>query len=135
MGLDTTHDCFHGAYSSFNRWRTEITKAAGLKTIPSDYGIEILDIDWDRFTDANIQGRWESPPDDPLMILIIHSDCDGIIPYEYCEHLATRLEQLLPNLREDGEGHLSRLGVKGTTQRFINGLRLAHELNEDVEFG
>ena len=30
MGLDTSHDCWHGAYSAFNRWRCAIAKAAGL---------------------------------------------------------------------------------------------------------
>jgi hypothetical protein len=30
MGLDTTHNCWHGAYSAFMRWRQEIAKAAGL---------------------------------------------------------------------------------------------------------
>lgn len=30
MGLDTTHDCWHGAYSAFMRWRRGIAKAAGI---------------------------------------------------------------------------------------------------------
>lgn len=30
MGLDTSHDCWHGAYSAFNRWREGIAKAAGI---------------------------------------------------------------------------------------------------------
>ena len=30
MGLDTTHDCWHGAYSAFMRWRQEIARIAGL---------------------------------------------------------------------------------------------------------
>lgn len=134
MGLDVSHDCFSGAYSSFTRWRNELTKAAGLKTVPTPYGFEALDIDWERFTEDNLEGIWENPPDDPLLILLIHSDCDGIIPHEYCEHLANRLEQLLPNLDGDGVGHIARLGIKGTTNRFIDGLRLAHERSEDVEF-
>ena len=28
MGLDTTHDCWHGPYSMFMRWRTAIAAAA-----------------------------------------------------------------------------------------------------------
>src|SRR5437016_2133419 len=30
MGLDTTHDCWHGAYSAFMRWRTKLAEVAGL---------------------------------------------------------------------------------------------------------
>ncbi len=30
MGLDTSHDCWHGAYSAFMRFRTEVAKAAGI---------------------------------------------------------------------------------------------------------
>ena len=28
MGLDTSHDCWNGAYSAFHRWRIKITPAA-----------------------------------------------------------------------------------------------------------
>lgn len=27
MGLDTTHDCWHGSYGSFNAWRIQLAKA------------------------------------------------------------------------------------------------------------
>ncbi len=30
MGLDVSHDCWHGAYSAFMRWRQEIARAAGI---------------------------------------------------------------------------------------------------------
>lgn len=30
MGLDTTHDCWHGAYSAFHRFRHGIARAIGL---------------------------------------------------------------------------------------------------------
>jgi hypothetical protein len=29
MGLDTTHDCWHGAYSAFMRWRRKLAEVAG----------------------------------------------------------------------------------------------------------
>lgn len=29
MGLDTSHDAFHGAYSAFNRLRQEVSRARG----------------------------------------------------------------------------------------------------------
>ena len=30
MGLDTSHGCWHGAYSAFTRWRTVLAQAAGI---------------------------------------------------------------------------------------------------------
>lgn len=30
MGLDTTHGCWHGAYSAFGRWRDGLAKAADI---------------------------------------------------------------------------------------------------------
>ena len=30
MGLDTTHDCFHGSYSNFYAWRNELCRVAGI---------------------------------------------------------------------------------------------------------
>lgn len=30
MGLDTTHGCWHGAYSAFGRWRDGLAQAAGI---------------------------------------------------------------------------------------------------------
>jgi hypothetical protein len=30
MGLDTSHGCWHGAYSAFSRWRTKLAEVAGV---------------------------------------------------------------------------------------------------------
>lgn len=30
MGLDTSHDCFHGPYSQFMRWRLFLAKQIGI---------------------------------------------------------------------------------------------------------
>lgn len=46
MGLDTSHNCWHGAYSAFDRWRKEIAKAAGLPSL------ELM------------EGFWQSPRDE-----------------------------------------------------------------------
>jgi hypothetical protein len=35
MGLDTTHDCWHGSYGGFNRWRNAIAAAAGYTLAPT----------------------------------------------------------------------------------------------------
>jgi len=147
MGLDTTHDAWHGAYSAFNRWRNAVAEAAGYRIItpprynepgfdPAFAGIgPYVDIDWDAVADKNYKGEWDTVPgDDPLIYLIVHSDCDGVIHPEQGRHLALRLRELLPKLPENGDGHLARYGVRGSTERFILGLDAAVTAGEDLEF-
>lgn len=124
MGLDTTHDCWHGAYSAFHRWRTKLAEVAGLPPLDKMDGFERDDISI----------TWSSLKYDVLHILLNHSDCDGSIPHKYCRPLAERLKELLPALDElpPDTGHI---GVwRDKTQQFIDGLLLADGLGEDVEF-
>lgn len=77
--------------------------------------------------------KWEALRDDPLIVLLNHSDCDGIIEHKDCKPLADRIEELLPLLPDgDGGGHI--WDWKETTQQFIDGLRCASEKQEDVKF-
>jgi hypothetical protein len=77
--------------------------------------------------------RWEQLRPDILHVLLNHSDCEGSIAWKDCKPLADRLTELLPLLRGDGGGHVGSYAVK--TQTFIDGLLLADQLHEDVEFG
>lgn len=122
MGLGTTHDCWYGAYSAFDRWRTLLTAAVGPQWA----------INWDAITEANLQGDWDHLPEDPLVVLIAHSDCDGRIVAEACLPLAIRLEQLAESLPTEGAGHLINPRVQ--TLQFAAGLRQAAASGEDVEF-
>jgi hypothetical protein len=134
VGLDTSHDCWHGAYSAFTRWRTALAEAAGY-TIAYDGGYPYAaEIQWDRLQDKNYLGHWDRMPEDPLIILLAHSDCDGEIKPDHAGFLADRLEQLIPALPDVATGHLERYGWRGTTQRFVEGLRKAAAAGEAVEF-
>ena len=120
MGLDTSHDCWHGAYTAFHRWRAELMRIAHDRDIMSmrHYGGTV---------------PWSALGNDPLIVLLDHSDCDGIIEAKDCEPLAKRLEELLPLLpKEDDRGHIGSWQKK--TQQFIDGLRLAASRGEDVDF-
>jgi hypothetical protein len=135
MGLDTSHDCWRGAYSAFSRWRDQLAKVAGYEfaVLKDDYRETIL-IDWGHIVEKNYQGQWDEMPADPLIVLIAHSDCDGEILPEHAGPLADRLTELLPLLPDgDGGGHIGNWRTK--TQQFIDGLRLAVEQGEPVEFG
>lgn len=124
MGLDTTHDCWHGGYYSFMAWRKKLAEVAGwgdLEKYDGYYG--------DR--------EYPAPETDALTVLMNHSDCDGEIAAEWCGPLADRLAELLPLLPEEDagvSGHLARRGWRGTTQKFIDGLRAAAAAGEPVEF-
>jgi len=116
MGLDTSHDCWHGPYSSFNSWRTEICKAAGLGSLSEYYGFG---------------GERIFDQEDPLTILLYHSDCDGDIKWKDCNNVADRLEECLPVLESDE--YIDDYSV-AKTNTFIDGLRDAYSLKEDVDF-
>lgn len=119
MGLDTTHNCWHGPYSAFHRFRTHLARAAGGDyVIPEPCGAEV-----------DIVGIEET---DPLYVLLNHSDCDGVIESKDCEALANRLEELaprLPDFRGCRDASLSEAALQ-----FAAGLRRAAEAGEDVEF-
>lgn len=119
MGLDTSHDCWHGAYSAFMRWRTAIAEVAGFGNI----------LDYDGFG-----GEKPWPVGHPLVPLLSHSDCDGQLDLHDLAPMADALEGLLPALRVKGAGggHIGDYAEK--TQEFVYGLRRAVDAGENVEF-
>ena len=120
MGLDTSHNCWSGAYSAFNRWRTKIAEVAGYGELNEYLGFDGTK-PWPNNNDA-------------LIVLLRHSDCDGEINHLDCADLANRLESLLPALEiaGDGGGHIGSFAEK--TKQFIDGLRDAAEAGENVDF-
>lgn len=143
MGLDVSHGCWHGAYSAFSRWREKLAEVAGipLPLMAGFWGGSVLEemvvykynkekVDWqDRFLPIS----WDAFRGDPLTVLLDHSDCDGEIAWEDCDHLADRLTELLPKLPQDeAAGHIGNWRDK--TQTFIDGLRLAYANKENVDF-
>ena len=137
MGLNTSHGCFDGAYSAFTRWRHAVAKAAGyaIWKVTFDDGISqpTVMLDWGHIEDANLMGEWDKPQSDPLVYLIAHSDCDGVIHTAQAAPLAARLREILPLMPEgDGGGHVGNWRAK--TLLFIEGLELAVSRGEDVGF-
>ena len=134
MGLDTTHDAFHGAYSAFNQFRRFIAKGMGGSYPPHE----------DKKLDNNFwywDDEYNENTHKGLFILLNHSDCDGEISSEDCLNVANDLESLLPKLEKlaetepVGNGHLARDGgYIQVTKNFINGCRLEYSRNEPLEF-
>lgn len=115
MGLDTSHDAWHGPYSAFGRWRGEIAKLIG--------------IDLKAMEGFGGEGKWGALPPDALHVLLNHSDCDGDIAPEDCAKIADRLEELLPSVPADPMDY-----TRKKTEAFIKGCRAAAAAGERLDF-
>jgi hypothetical protein len=75
------------------------------------YPSDTVLIEWHRYEEKNYYGQWDELPHDPLLILIVHSDCEGDILPEHATLLADRLDEILPNIddKDDG-GHIGHRG-------------------------
>lgn len=155
MGLDCSHNAWHGAYSAFMRWRQKIAEVAGLpplefmdgfyvplngsgatlyhgiSTNASAYGTD------SRPFLAHIDDRlpisWDCLKPSALHELLYHSDCDGEIAADHCGPIADELEALIPLLPDDEDGgHIGNWREK--TQQFVDGLRAAAAAGEPLDF-
>jgi hypothetical protein len=150
MGLDTSHNCWHGAYSAFMRWRQEVARAAGLPPLQLMEGFYAADSafhdpfwaikglsDNERYLAENLKRslpiKWDCLKPSALYKLLYHSDCCGHLEWKDCDAIADELETVAARMPE-GEGG-GRIGNwRKTTQQFIDGLREAARNHENVEF-
>jgi hypothetical protein len=131
MGLDTDYDCWHGSYGAFNWFRTALAIAAGLPLVTEGQRVPcIVPIAEDRFKPQNYQGEWDEYPDDPLVVLLVHSDCDGVLPADIVGPLADRLAGIRDKLPDGPEWDSWR----PRCDQFIAGLRAARADGNPVEF-
>ncbi len=127
MGLDTTHGCWHGAYSIFDGWRAAVRDAAAISAGEGSV-ITLSDVPEGETPSGVVKGVWIKPPDEPLLVLLLHSDCDGDIPNELCQPLADRLRQLVADEAFAEEWAAER------AEQFAAGLERAASAGEDVGF-
>lgn len=139
MGLDCSHDAFHGAYSSFKRFRQAVCYVMGGSYPPHDKNNGLL---WSSEKEPE-DSRWYwghnySRNTHPgLALFLEHSDCDGELSPEDCLKVANDLEPLIPRLAELGTdwGHIAREGgFAEVCQKFVNGCRLAARRGEPLTF-
>ena len=112
MGLDTTHDCFHGAYSSFGIFRKSLAWTCGFDLLKME-GFTDIGYNWD-FLDIPKGAR----------ALLSHSDCDGKLTVEECVDILIWLEAV--TLIDDYQENQRVL--------FVAGLKKAIAAKEEVEF-
>lgn len=152
MGLDTSHNCWHGSYTGFARWRNDIGRIIGWGTeerlsgagegymipegrvpeqaapadeIRTEDG-ETYTIHWSQAYDNSVWlGHWDTDPEDVIDVLMVHSDCEGIIPHRFLDPLVMRLLEI--GKQQDG-------WYLDATKLFIAGLMDANDRGEDVDF-
>ncbi len=117
MGLDTTHNAWHGPYSSFMAFRRKIAEKIGIN----------LD-EMEGFATTGEPKKFSEYTHD-VIPLLDHSDCDGILTPEECKMIAKGLTEILP-LFDDEKDIYYRDRVK----EFIAGCELAYSNNEEIEF-
>ena len=156
MGLDCSHNAWHGAYSAFMRWRQKLAEVAGMpplelmdgfyaplttKVLPTlYYGPGTREKAFDQGSrpyladlDDRLPIKWECLKPSPLHELLYHSDCEGEIAADRCEPIADALEALIPLLPdEEAGGHIGRWREK--TTQFVAGLRAAAAAGEPLDF-
>lgn len=131
MGLDTTHDCWHGSYGGFSAFRKELGRAAGF---------DVANYDWDSITNDQLLGHWgdhppviqngiyDPPRHDPILYLLLHQDCEGEIEWRNLAGLKESLEKLRDS------GHRFTDYTDKCLDQFIEGLGVAIHCGESVGF-
>lgn len=126
MGLDTSHGCWSGPYSSFNRWRVAVAKVIGID-LWHMAGFWSPDYEECKHWDSSME--WDDLPKRPLHLLLNHSDCDGELRWEDCAAIADDLESILDDLEPKGP-----FSDRECAARWIRGLRAAAKAKDDVTF-
>ena len=118
MGLDTSHDCWHGPYSAFMRWRTSLAHSMGIPYRLMQ-GLGVCHCDMKKVTEegckAIIGSQWSDDAvwlkhlveassvvrqcpwsiDPAIAELLSHSDCDGRIRWWNAGKIAIALGRFL----------------------------------------
>lgn len=133
--LDVSHDCWHGAYSAFNRFRQAVARACGGSFPPHDPGF-----------------RHEGEPPAPMhwyydehvvptelmagmKFFLGHSDCDGELDLIEAAEVAKFLRWVAPRFPADVQtGHMSGMRLAQVAERFAAGCEDAVAAGESVEF-
>lgn len=123
MGLDCTHGAWHGAYSAFNRLRSEICAACGG--------------DWPNMLAENPMWTYDTEVvpmehDEGMKLFLGHSDCGGELSPAECIRVAAFLDWVGPKLADYGSGHLP--SPRAAAARFAEGCRLAASKSEPLGF-
>lgn len=154
MGLYVSHGAWIGSYGAFMAWRKRIAQVAGFPPLelmegfytPIDESKRAYSFDTPTLwtsekpnhllldLDSKLPIKWESLKYSPISLLLDHSDCEGKISWRKCNKIADCLEPLINLLPEEESEHGYSWNWKEKTRKFVDGLRLAYQLQEDLVF-
>ena len=87
MGLDTSHNCWHGPYGAFHRFRKELGNQIG--------------IDIEQYAQYNKAATLDLRDiEHDIIPLLNHSDCDGELTVEESAQIVAGLNAILKNKKE-----------------------------------
>lgn len=141
--LMITKQCFYGPPEHFNRMRAALAKAAGIPTThivvndEDDVRIEVPNLDGFDLVEKNIYGDWDEIPEDPILILLAHSDEFGDIAEEHMLPLVARLSELIPaayDAAKDVYGEVEAHGIYNNLDHFTRMLADAYAKEWEVKF-
>lgn len=118
MGLVTSHNCWKGSSSYFNRFR---------RALANQIGIDLND--YIGYSENGTKDL-ESIPHD-IMPLLYHSDCDGELSVDECTQIAKGLLDILANFKKTNQPYIN---FKQDIIQFRNGCLDAASKNETVIF-
>jgi hypothetical protein len=115
MGLDTTHNAWHGPYSMFNTFRFALAKQIG--------------INLNEYSGYKPSGQKSLDSiEHDIMPLLNHSDCDGELSVSECERIVKGLNDIQSKLKNPDNDFLRQL------IQFKNGCIEAISKNEPILF-
>jgi hypothetical protein len=118
MGLDTSRNCFHGAYSRFNRFRYSLGRQIG--------------IELDEYIGYGEKGtKWLESIEHDIQPLLNHSDCDGKLTVQEAKQIANGLNSILDNFNDKIEADYD---FKEQIIQFRDGCLDAISRNEEIDF-
>ena len=118
MGLDTSHNCWHGPYSSFNEFRYSLARQIGINL--NEYA------GYDEGGTKDL-----TTIEHGLMPLFDHSDCDGDLTVEQSARIVDGFNNVLENFNDKIKSYP---GFKDDIIQFRDGLLDAISKNEVVDF-
>jgi hypothetical protein len=122
MGLNTTHDCWNGPYSSFHEFRTFLAKQ--------------INIDLDRQIEFGGDLHDLNETEHGIIPLLNHSDCDGKLTVDECKSIITGLDDIISKMKKPEEMNKAsrEYHFRISAVQFRNGCQKAFDNNEEVEF-
>jgi len=99
--------------------------------------LEVPDLDGYDLVEANIYGDWDTPPPDPILYLLAHSDEKGVIREEHILDLIARIVELEPiahAIISEREGVEEATILSQRFQVFARQLAHSFDMRTPVEF-